>query len=268
MDKEMLEQESRIYGKSNENLTQYQKSMNDAAFVLCCKNTQLLKNKSDLIQLARKKLDDDGYNYAKKRSRSKAFGTGLGKNEVAMTEQKKHKLTQELRQKKVSEVTEDIESMKKVVSYLENERIKLVNMQKYAQAAQVLEQITEKRREQRKLTEQLTLIQAKEAKSKAYHQKKDGLAKMKKRADSLKKDRKQGSLNSFLKHSGSTSTCTTVEPAGKKEYKLPTTDQEPLTGKSPENNLTNKTPTCNEVEKESNDQPSFLLDCAPHHVGQ
>ena len=105
MDKNTLEQESRIHGKSNEDLTRYQKSINEAAFILCCENPKLLKNKGDLLQLARKKLDNDGYCYAKKRSRSKAFGTEIGKTEVTVNEAKRQKLTQELRQQKVTEVT-------------------------------------------------------------------------------------------------------------------------------------------------------------------
>ena len=38
----------------------------------------LIQNKGKLLDLARKKLDDDGYNYVKKRSRSKTFGSEQG----------------------------------------------------------------------------------------------------------------------------------------------------------------------------------------------
>ena len=71
-------------------------------------------------------------------------------------------------------------------------------MQKYFQETQVLEQITEKRREQRKLADQLALSQAKEAKSKAYHQKKGGSCKMKKKAKAEKKKEKAGKYNFIL----------------------------------------------------------------------
>ena len=77
-----------------------------------------------------------------------------------------------MRQKRIVELHEDIETVDKVISCLESERAKLVNMQKYSQAAQVLQQMGEKRKEKRQLSNQLTTIQAKEAKSKSYHKNK------------------------------------------------------------------------------------------------
>lgn len=120
MDKQALEQQSRIYGKSDkDNLTRYQRSINDAAFKLCCENTDLLKNKGKLLDLARKMVDSEGYNYAKKRSRSKTFGSEIDKHEGK--NEKRQKLTEELRHKKISELCEDIETVNKVIGCLENE---------------------------------------------------------------------------------------------------------------------------------------------------
>ena len=55
------------------------------------------------------------------------------------------------------------------MSLLNSERAKLVNTQKYSQAAQVLEQISEKCKEKRKLTDELSILESKETRSKAYH---------------------------------------------------------------------------------------------------
>ena len=132
------------------------------------------------LDLARQKLDNDGYTYAKKRSRSKVFSTEFCKQDNTI-EKKKQKLTQELRHKRVAELKEDIVGVKRMISYLEQERMKLVNTHKYSQPAATMEKITEKRREQRKLSDELTAIQAKEAKARTYLQKKEAdLSKLKK----------------------------------------------------------------------------------------
>ena len=123
-------------------------------------------------------------------------------------------------------------------------------MQKYFQETQVLEQITEKRTEQRKLAGQLALSQAKEAKSKAYHQKKGGSCKMKKKAKAEKKEKKQGSITSFLQQTSSTSISTKVKCTNEKESELPS-DLDPLIEQFHENSPSNKGPV--DIEKESND---------------
>ena len=196
LDRQKIEQESRIYGKADtDNLTKYQKSINDAAFKLCLENVNLIQNKGKLLDLARKKLDDDGYNYVKKRSRSKTFGSEQGIEEDKV--EKRQKLTEEMRQRKVSELCEDIETVNKIMSCLENERVKLVNMQKYSQAGQVLQQIAEKRKEKRQLSDQLAIIQAKEARSKHYYSNKSS-SRTKNKSEATSRNVNQGSLKSFL----------------------------------------------------------------------
>lgn len=197
LDRQKIEQESRIYGKADtDNLTKYQKSINDAAFKLCLENANLIQNKGKLLDLARKKLDDDGYNYVKRRSRSKTFGSEKGIVEDKV--EKRQKLTEEMRQRKVSEISEDIETVNKIMSCLENERVKLVNMQKYSQAGQVLQQIAEKRKEKRKLSDQLAIIQAKEARSKHYHSNKAS-SNTNTKSEATLKNVNQGSLKSFFR---------------------------------------------------------------------
>ena len=193
--------ESQIYGKTGTlNLTKYQQSVNDAAFQLCLINGNLLKNKGKLLELAREKVNSEGYNYAKKkRSRSKQFGTGKDL-EAEDGPAKRQKMTDEIRQKKVSELCEDIETVTKIVTCLENERVKLANMQKYSQAASVLQQISEKRKEKRKLSDQLASIQAKEVRSKAYHKSKQGSKQVK--GNTEVKDASQATLEVFMRNVG------------------------------------------------------------------
>ena len=75
---EMLESQSKIFGLNNPLmlLTDYQKAVNQASLELCKNNIPLLKKCGELLEKARKKVDDEGYNYKKKSSRSTVFGSG------------------------------------------------------------------------------------------------------------------------------------------------------------------------------------------------
>lgn len=103
------------------------------------------------------------------------------------------------------ELHEDIETVDKVISCLESERAKLVNMQKYSQAAQVLQQMGEKRKEKRQLsnhtTINLTTIQAKEAKSKSYYKNKQSNCTKSKSVSDTRSDG-QKSVEFFFAKSG------------------------------------------------------------------
>lgn len=73
-----LEEDSKIFGKDADDikLTEYQKAINKASRELVEENYALTKNRGELFTLARKKVNDEGYPYAKKLSRSIAFGAG------------------------------------------------------------------------------------------------------------------------------------------------------------------------------------------------
>ena len=158
-------EKSKIYGRKDESkLTPYQKVINKAAFELCLDNPKLMNDRGELLNLSRNKVDEEGYAYKKKRSRSKAFGGGNLKQES-----KKIKLSSEFRQRRIKEVSEDINSLNVTLSLLEKERYKQLNMSKYGQAASVEEQLSSKRKEKRALEEGLTKLQMKESKSKRYH---------------------------------------------------------------------------------------------------
>lgn len=161
---ELLEK-SRIYQKGNAGtLTNYQQHMNNAAYELCLETPSLVNNEGRLMDLARAKVDEEGYPYKKKRSRSKAFGA------VKEQGKRKHvKLSAEFRKKRIEDLSEDINGINSTMALLEKERYKQHNMKTYAQAANVEEQIASKRKEKRALEEELTKLQEKETRSKRYH---------------------------------------------------------------------------------------------------
>ncbi len=73
-----LQQDSKIFGRDtgDTKLSEYQKAINKASRELVEENYALVKSRGELFTLARKKVNDEGYTYAKKASRSTAFGVG------------------------------------------------------------------------------------------------------------------------------------------------------------------------------------------------
>ena len=65
---EMLDSQSRIFVLNNPSmvLTDYQKAINKASLELCTGNIPLLKKHGELLDKARKKVNEEGYNYKKK----------------------------------------------------------------------------------------------------------------------------------------------------------------------------------------------------------
>lgn len=51
-------------------------SVNEAAGDICVHNPAMLTERGELLTLARQAVHDSGYQYKKKRSRSKSFGSG------------------------------------------------------------------------------------------------------------------------------------------------------------------------------------------------
>lgn len=65
---ERFRQETKLFGKnstSDDGLTEWQKKMNEAAFPLCMGTPSLTLNRGKLLEKAREKVDNDGFNYNK-----------------------------------------------------------------------------------------------------------------------------------------------------------------------------------------------------------
>lgn len=131
---EVLEK-SRIFKKGNNGtLINYQQVINNAAYELCLENPNLINSKGELLNLSRVKVDEEGYLYKKKRSRSLAFGAS---NEES--KEKRSKISAEIWHKRIKDLSEDINSINMSMALLEKERYKQHNMNKYAQAASLEE---------------------------------------------------------------------------------------------------------------------------------
>ena len=94
-----VREQARIFKK--ENLTLYQQEINRAAGDICIKTPALLTQRGKLLEMARLHVDESGYQYKKKRSRSKYYGTS---SEPAV---KRPKFSKELRMERIQEIHEE-----------------------------------------------------------------------------------------------------------------------------------------------------------------
>ena len=167
-DPEKLREESAIYKNLEPGcfLYAYCKSLNEAAYELAVENPRLLSKKGELQALAKKKVDSDGYLYKKKKSRA----IDLSPNELLPVPSK---VTPSLRSKRIGEVEEDLKEIKMEMALIERSRVKARNVDNDERARRLTQEMTPLRERKRKLEDELTLLQKKEAKSLLQKKKRD-----------------------------------------------------------------------------------------------
>ncbi len=93
-----LQKESKIFGKDvDRTLSKYEEKVNAASLFLCQENISLLKNRKKLFELAKQKVDVDGYAYKRKKSRSKVFGAS---QKITESDVRRVNVMKEVRQQK------------------------------------------------------------------------------------------------------------------------------------------------------------------------
>ena len=148
---------SKIFG-SGKQLTKYQEAINEASYSLCKNDGSLLMNKGKLLQLAREKVHNDGYNYAKRVSRSQVFGTTEKKAKRAY-------VRQEVREARIIELSEGISSQVETIKFLQQQKVKYSNTEKFLEAAEINKSILEESKKKRKFELELEKMKAKKARS-------------------------------------------------------------------------------------------------------
>ena len=162
----VLEKESKIFGKdSNKPLTNYQMEINKAALALCKEDASRLKNRKELFDMAKLKIDQEGFQYKKRSSRSKIFGQDNQQNK----ETKRVKMSCEVREHRIEEVQSDIATDNETVMLLEKEKQKCAGMSKFGRAAEINEQISCHRKKMRDKQQILAKLQMSKARSQKYH---------------------------------------------------------------------------------------------------
>ena len=130
-------------------------------------NPLLLQERGKFLSLAREKVHADGYQYKKKKSRSKSFGSGNLAEYSQVT--KTPRLTQELRDKRMAEIKEDLAELDTRLMYLERSREKFVAVRQYERASEKSKELSSSiRSEKRELMSELSQMQKLEEKSQKY----------------------------------------------------------------------------------------------------
>ena len=96
-------------------LTNYQKHMNQAAGEICVKKPGMLRKQSALIEAARTKIIDEGFQFVKGHSRSKRSTT----EDESDCKPKRLKLTKDVREKRMKDIEEDKSDIKERISFKE-----------------------------------------------------------------------------------------------------------------------------------------------------
>ena len=109
---------AKIYGHNPaKKITNYQEQVNKASVELALQDPNLLLCRQKLLQLARGKVNEGGYQFKKGRSRSKDYAT-------ASPAPKRPKTTETLRTKHIQELQEDIKDL--------NDQLKIQGQKKRA----------------------------------------------------------------------------------------------------------------------------------------
>lgn len=110
LEQEEIIEMATIYKKETSRpLTNYQKQLNKAAQSLCLENPGLLcKKRSFLIETARQKIIDKGFQFKKGKTRSKK---GLGEVTDSPAKRRRLKTTQEIRDRRITEIEDKVTSL-------------------------------------------------------------------------------------------------------------------------------------------------------------
>ena len=137
----MLENQSRIFGLNNPSmvLTDYQKAVNQASLELCRSNVALLKKRGELLDQARKKVNDEGYNYKKKSSRSALFGSRSSDE----SKTKRKYVQSDCRDEEMKKLSTAIQSYDEAIGLLQKQKLKYTNSERYLEAVEINKRIME-----------------------------------------------------------------------------------------------------------------------------
>ena len=157
---EEIEEKSKIYfnlkpGK----MFEYHSAINSAAKQLCLSKPSLLADRKALFEKARKMVHEKGYNYKKKTSRSSLY-----EEEADKTKKKRQRESNDIRLKRITELSEDMSELEIEVNLQIQQRDKLLNINEVTKAISCTEKLSQLRAEKRKMQEELAMLQMKVAK--------------------------------------------------------------------------------------------------------
>ena len=133
--------------------------MNDAAGDICVQNPIMLSVRGELLELARKRVNDSGYEYKKGKSRSKRFGSA---GSVEASTPKRPKLDQEFRTKRMQQIKEEVKTINTQVSFKERRVEAGAQLKNFKVCDQLTDEISELQKQRRALEMELQCLEKKE----------------------------------------------------------------------------------------------------------
>ena len=158
-----VREQAKIFKK--ETLTPYQQAINQAAGDICIKTPALLTQRGKLLEMARLHVDESGYHYKKKRSRSKYYGTS---SEPTV---KRPKFSKELRIQRVQEIKEELRTVDKRIDIKKRLLDQKVRERKFVECDKISEEIDQLQGRQRTLVAELRTFEKKEREAQWYEAK-------------------------------------------------------------------------------------------------
>ena len=126
---------------SKEPLTSYQQKVNEAAVEICLHKPSYLSKRGELLELARKRVHQSGYDYKKRKSRSKMFGSS------SEPEAKRPKTTKTERLDQLKGVRQQLSDVKDRVKYKRQRLAAAETSKNYKLCDQLSEEIADLNKE-------------------------------------------------------------------------------------------------------------------------
>ena len=164
VEESLIREQAKIFKKQK--LTPYQQEINRASEDICVKNPAMLTQRGKLLEMARVHVDGSGYQYKKKRSRSKYFG---GASEPTV---KRPKFSKVLRMERINEIQEELKTIDKRIDIKKKLLNQKVGERKFGECDKISESIDELQGRQRTLSAELRTFEKKERQAQWYESKK------------------------------------------------------------------------------------------------
>ena len=179
------------------NLTNYQVRINQASEHICIKNPNLLTDRKLLLEMARKRVCESGYQYKKGKSRSRVLNPEGTSDTEGLSDSipKRRKLSQDARLTRITEIQDKAKDLNDQIGYKQKRREAANNVRNYKECDKLTEEMSELKSQKRKLETELALLTKKQRKSSWYYKIKCGDD-----SDKTKQNDSHGSLRPFMRN--------------------------------------------------------------------
>lgn len=158
-----------------EKLNNYQQRINEAAILLCLQTPSLLSKRGELLIQARQKVEDDGYNFVKGKSRSKRSTSTCSDESSSSTVSlptKRIKIDEESRKRRINELMEDLRDIDDQMALKEKRLKQAETSRNYKLCDEIMGETSELKQKRRKTDVELEIFKKKEKRAKYYMKKK------------------------------------------------------------------------------------------------